>query len=354
MLGLKDDEHTHLAYTSLSHVCYRTRSPSKVSLEHQKQYCMEKEHVNCPIFLNGGIQQGRIQKPFKAGVAEVATKVEVAPEPVEEITGLPQDEEKPFRTILFSPRLARVWEITGVMIFLMILLAAWWLFSNRDLFFPNHTPVQASIATTSIPTAIITNTEIFLPNKAMVAQLTTNPIVTDDAGLIITLTNTPTNTPSPTTSPTYTATPTTTVALETTSSFICTTPNGWVVYSVRIGESFAYYANYFNTTIEYLLEANCMQSNILVAGQQIYLPWTPYAATNTPTRTATRTQVIIHPSATRTFTPSPTFTSTHTTEPTFSATPTTIPPTSAATDTPFPAPTSTPVPTDSPTESPGG
>lgn len=363
MLGLKDDEHTHLAYASSSHVCYRTRKPTNVSIEHQMQFCLEREHINCPIFLNGGVQPGKIQKPLKSvavPVAIPAARIEIEPETVAENALEAQNEENAFLPYLFSPRFARIWEITGVVIFLIVLLTAWWLFSNRDLFFPNHTPVQASIASTPKPTATATSTEIFLPDRALVAQLTSNPIVTDEAGSIITLTSTPSLTPSSTATPTISATMTATLTLAATE-LSCVAPYGWVLYTVRFGESLVYFANYFNVTIDYLMEANCTQSSILVAGQQLYLPWTPYPATKTPTRTATRTQSVSNPTATRTSTPTATFTSTQTSAPTYTSTPSPTTTSPMPTDTPFPTPTefpSTPtvpaIPTQTPTETEGG
>lgn len=51
-LGLKDDPQTCLAFTSNWNYCHRVRPPDSVRIEHQRQYCLTADHVQCPIFQN--------------------------------------------------------------------------------------------------------------------------------------------------------------------------------------------------------------------------------------------------------------------------------------------------------------
>jgi len=380
LLGLKDDEQSRLAFASESHACYRTGKPKPISVEHQRQYCLEKEHITCPIFLNANQKPHRsissfLTKPQSTPATtlqnekNVLTPETVAKEsenselvlPLENVTDyLPIDEPKK------SSRFAHVWEFVGVLIFGLIIFAGWWLFNNRDLFFPNHTPVQAFIITTIHPTASATATEIFIPNSAHVLALTTTPIVTDTtitpltpspsvtASETSTLTSTITSTPSPSTTFSRTPVP---------SATTCSLPNGWSIYTVVYGDTFIYLANYFNTTVDALLAANCLSSTMLFPGQQLFLPGIPVPATrtSTPTRTPTRTAIPATRTPTRTPTPTHTFTATFTftfsPTPSFTPTNSPIPPTSTPTDTPTitsvpPTDTPTPLPTETPTEVP--
>lgn len=369
MLGLRDDEHTRLAFASESHACYRTGKPKNISVEHQRQFCLEKEHTSCPIFLNAGVKS---RKPFTnhsaLPIIPDITKVTdppVSPVPLEDVTldaGIP---EKPYPMPLAARKYAHLWEISGVVIFLIFILVGWWLFNNRDLFFPNNTPVQASIVNTAVPSPTRTNTDVFFPDGALVAELTANPVVQSTKDQLLTPTPTPTSTPSvtPTPSPTSSTFPSLTI---TPTPQICTAPNGWVLYTVRFGETLSYFANYFGYSIESLMTANCLESEIIVAGQQIYLPWTPYPPTRTPTRTRTSTATNASSASTSTRTPTPTSTLSPTATFTYTVLPntltptqtfTTIPPSPTFTDTPNPTSTftNTPSPTFSfpPTATPG-
>ncbi len=372
LLGLKDDEQSRLGFASESHACYRTGKAKPISNEHQRQYCLEKEHITCPIFLNAGQKQPRSISSFlpkpqhappvlakQAPVTQIPEAPALEPEipalvlPLEQVEDyLPVYEPKK------SPRFAHIWEIVGVLIFGLIILAGWWLFNNRDLFFPNHTPVQASIVNTVQPSVTVTATEIFVPNSAHVLALTTTPIATDTAGTPTapsvtvtasgTSTRTTTNTASPSPSTTFSRTPVP-------SATSCGLPNGWSIYTVVYGDTFIYLANYFNTTVNALLTANCLSSTMLFPGQQLFLPGTLVPRTRTPTPSRTPTRTNIPPTRTPTRTPTPTFTDSPT--PSFTPSNTPIPPTNTPTDTPTntsvpPTDTPTPLPTNTPTDEP--
>lgn len=353
LLGLKDDEHTRLSFASESHACYRTGKAKAISVDHQRQFCLEKEHISCPIFLNAGVQGVKSAKKIPVRVQ----KPEGSLQPIlaeNSKLGIHEDEapEKSFISSLASKRYASLWEVAGVIIFLMLVLVGWWLFNNRDLFFPNQTPVQASIVKTSSPSPTATNIEAFFPNSEMVAELTAHPLVTDESGALISLLPTKSSTPtaSATSTKTAIATPSATASA---MPLVCSPPYGWVNYTVRFGESLAYFANYFNVSVDTLLTANCLENSFITAGQNLFLPWTPFPPTRTPTRTSTNTSEPGNPLSTQTPTATWTRTSTPSNTATFTSIPPTstelptatqIPPTATGTDQPDPTQTGTPTP----------
>ncbi|MBK8901095.1 MAG: LysM peptidoglycan-binding domain-containing protein [Anaerolineaceae bacterium] len=166
----------------------------------------------------------------------------------------------------------------------------------------------------------------------------------------------------------------------------CGPPPSWRHYVVQHGETMFRLALRSGTSIAAILNANCLTSTNLLAGQRIFLPpmgAVPPTAVATPTNTATATATAtptatttgtatgtatIPPlptntatatsTATGTPTASPTSTATGSTTPTASVTATTSPtasstpsatPTTAPTDTATSTPSATPVPTDTAT-----
>jgi len=87
----------------------------------------------------------------------------------------------------------------------------------------------------------------------------------------------PTFTPSPPQPPTETPTA---------PASKCTNrPPNWEPYDVLPGENLDEIAQEFGTSLEALRQANCLDSDSLVAGSELYVP--PPAPTPTPTSTAT-------------------------------------------------------------------
>lgn len=50
-LGLRDDPQTCLAFPSNWNYCHRAIPPDSVRLEHQRRFCQNKGHENCPVWL---------------------------------------------------------------------------------------------------------------------------------------------------------------------------------------------------------------------------------------------------------------------------------------------------------------
>jgi membrane protease YdiL (CAAX protease family)/LysM repeat protein len=159
-----------------------------------------------------------------------------------------------------------------------------------------------------------------------------------------TLTPTLTITPSPSVTPEWTLTP----SVEVTAT-VCGQPAGWVTYTIRAGDTLSSLAQRFGTSVAELMQANCMTSSAIQAGQVIFVPNVPGALptpTKTPIPIATSFPTDIpEPSRTPTEIPQP------------SDTPTDIPspidtPTDSPTETLTPTPSDTPVPSE--TSSSGG
>jgi serine/threonine protein kinase len=144
----------------------------------------------------------------------------------------------------------------------------------------------------------------------------------------------PTGTATPTVNPSATAT-----ATPTAEACVPDPPLGWVAYGVRAGESASELAERGNVTVEFLLEVNCLEDDLLSIGQQIYVPLA--TVPRTPTPTPSPPLPTSPPSPTTTSAPAP---------PPNTPAPSPLPPTVEPTDEPTDEPT-VPVPSSTP---PGG
>lgn len=57
-----------------------------------------------------------------------------------------------------------------------------------------------------------------------------------------------------------------------TPPLLCTRPPGWIIYTVRVGDTLATLAARAGVTTRDLMQANCLSTYALVSGQHIYLP----------------------------------------------------------------------------------
>lgn len=138
---------------------------------------------------------------------------------------------------------------------------------------------------------------------------------------------------------TPTPSPTATAFTPFPTSIPCGPPIGWVTYIVKPGDTLSSIARATGTTVEMLKFANCLVSDVIKAGQPLFVPRLPVP---TPTRTPFPT---FTPTSTSTVTPSTTPTPTPTT-------PVVTPPTLPPSDTPTGTPSETPVIIQTPTPSP--
>lgn len=160
-----------------------------------------------------------------------------------------------------------------------------------------------------VSTTLLPDTQIFLP-----------PVLTATVEFSPTVTQTATNTPIP-----------------------CGPPAGWVLYTIRQGDTLLQISRLFRVSVWELKNANCLTGDAIRAGAQVWVPNVPMSTfTYTPVRNKSAT-----PSVTYTITA--TYTVTDTTAPTVTETPvpteTPETPTAIFTDTPSPTDTpETPVP----------
>ena len=103
---------------------------------------------------------------------------------------------------------------------------------------------------------------------------TSSPTVTPTRQIIASIT------PSHTLSPTLSAPLSPTVTFTPSSSpTICPPPTGWVAYVVKSNDTLAGLAGRYHTTVETLLQANCLVADNFQAGSRIFVPPLP---TRTP------------------------------------------------------------------------
>ena len=313
-----------MTFATEIHHCYRLAKHKAVPLDHQYQYCLNENHIRCPVFLRGD---------------RLFPKAARTP-----VTATPASRTLPHLSI---PKSAIKWGIAVATIFVLVIVS-WWVFAKTDIFTRPDPPVQAFGDLPPGVTPTITRTVMeFSPNMTMIYELTAVASGTSSPQLSqaipvtgessSTLTETLTATPSPT-------------------AIACTLPDGWVVYTVKLWDNLYWLSLSVRTSVEDLVAVNCLTSETLIVGQQLYLPYYPPKASFTSTKSPTPTRT--NPPSTRTYTRTLTSTSTRTPTPTFTSTP--ITPTNTAiipTDTP---PTltvtseipPTEIPTENPTETP--
>lgn len=153
---------------------------------------------------------------------------------------------------------------------------------------------------------------------------------------------------------TPTSTPTKMPPTATPTQCVIDPPAGWVAYVVQAGDSLYDLALRHGTTIYEVRQVNCLSSDAISPGQQLYLPALPPTATPTWTLvpSSTLTAPAVTPTSTLTVEVTPSPTTEETPTPTIEVTST---PTDEATSTPTveatPEPTeiATPEPTEAPT-----
>ncbi|PKO09657.1 MAG: hypothetical protein CVU40_10210 [Chloroflexi bacterium HGW-Chloroflexi-2] len=316
-LGLDDDQDTCMTFATESHHCYRLAKHKAVPLDHQYQYCLNENHIRCPIFLHGD---------------RLFPKAARTP-----VTATPPPRTTPRVSI---PKSAIRWTIALAAIFVLAYVS-WWVFAKTDIFTRPDPPVQAFGDLPPGVTPTITRTVMeFSPNMTMIYELTAVATATGNPQLsqVIPVTGESTST--------LTVTPTpTTIA--------CSLPDGWVVYTVKLWDTLYWLSLSVRTSMEYLIEVNCLTSTTVVVGQELYLPYYPPKASFTSTKSPTPTRTDIPPTRTYTSTftatptPTPTFTFTNTPVP---PTATSVPPTLTPTDTSTPTPTEIPETSETPEE----
>jgi LysM repeat protein len=102
------------------------------------------------------------------------------------------------------------------------------------------------------------------------------PTITPTLTATQTLTATTTPSPSPSSTQPPTVSPAATQSSGASQICIPTPPPNWVLYSIRSGDTLSGLAGQTGITLEQLMAVNCLTDpRLIVAGQQIYLPFAP-------------------------------------------------------------------------------
>jgi LysM repeat protein len=313
-LGLQDDPETRFSFPAQRNACHRAATPSPLTLAHQASYCLSAEYRHCPVFrYNAHLAAG----PRRPGVAMLRRQLPLA------------------AVLLLSTAI------------LLGLLGFGWQRLPRQV--ASGSPPNATSVTLPAATVILVAVDTAPPSPSPTAPLTPAAAATATAtagaplaGLAKLIVPPPVSaagstlasptpvspTPSPTLLPTLEPAPSPTPAP------LCRPRSDWPVYLVRPGDTLFSLAQARGTTVSFLMNANCLTTARIMAGQLLYLPPLPATAVPPPPTTtpqpATATPL---PPATELPPPNPT------------ATPS-IP--SPATNTPAPPPTLLPPPSDTP------
>jgi LysM repeat protein len=294
-LGLSQDPQTTLAFPSASNLCYHAKPLASPNLQYQRSFCLAgRQHTLCPVF----------------------TRSEIAPLPPE-ISGSPAGKLIPGKPV--NPRLL-LWILLACMVLVLCIFGGVWLFNGQ----------HGIIAALSGKPGSATPTSGGLPLATATFSIT-NIAITPNAELtLVPDTLTPSATTSATATPTTSQTPTLKglTPLPVNTQAPCGSPNTWVVYIVKPGDSLYHISQIYRVTVADLQRANCLgSSSTLHTGQILYVPpWAPLASTPTP--------IVVIP----TIIPTDTMVF--------------IPPTDTATEPPVNTATEPPVPTEIPSDTP--
>lgn len=270
-LALLQDSQTALSFPSGSNLCYHAKPLASPSFEYQRSVCLNgRRHTLCPVY----------------------SRIELGPLPPEVIGSSP--------SILFLGRPVNKRLVLAVSLGVVVLILAgiglWW-------YLPNHANLNSllpvsSASPTPTASAIPLATEPFsvtvIPITPNIAPFTDTPFATANATGTAQSLLTPSlagNTPIP---------------IHTLAQ--CGSPNTWVAYIVRPGDTLSGLSQRYRVTVAQLQRANCLgSSSVLHTGQLLYVPPTaPILPTPTqpvllfPTLTPTDTQVFIPPTDTAT------------------------------------------------------
>ncbi|HEX6383027.1 MAG TPA: protein kinase [Anaerolineae bacterium] len=119
-----------------------------------------------------------------------------------------------------------------------------------------------------------------MPVSSPLMLLATSPVISGTTTLTPTVAATATGTASLTPTLTPSATP----------DCRPTRPEGWVTYSIKFGDALSPLATKTGTTVERIMEVNCLDRILLSVGQVLYLPAS--IATDTPVPTPTSTSTV--------------------------------------------------------------
>lgn len=301
-LGIVDDPATAFAFATPANACFCKQPDVKkpyttVELAHQEAYCLTTAHTTCPIF--------RQAEPGVPPAAATVDKVERA-----STSGAAGDAHLPQST----PATRRRPLLIGL--FFVLLLIALLYFGRYSLPVPGATlngqndtvqpalsgfddedTLGAAVVAPDAATATVTPatpvtsgpaspkagaSREALPAVAISPTLppaTATATASASATSPATLSASATATNTAVATETATGTPTTTPA-PTLEATPCGPPAGWVTYIVQAGENLYRISLRHNSSVALMMQANCLSSPYVYAGQRLFVPF--HAPTSTP------------------------------------------------------------------------
>lgn len=330
-LGLENDQNNHMSIATIYHYCYHQAKPRTINLSHQNELCLNENYKNCPIFLSDKrtILENRFQTSKIFGTPNLFR----------------------YGTNASQRRLVTIISFIALLVFTILLVLIiknqYSLTNLTSQTNPKLTPGNFTNRATSdfllTPNPTLNNSYSFL-------ELTLQAL---DKSL---LQGTPTLFPLEKTS---LISPRTLIGNQNPTEVVCVIPDGWIVYQVKSWDTLLWLSKWVRTPVDKLMEANCMTTQTLVVGQDIFLPYYPKIDTHTPTPLPTNDNGVPVSTSTSiltaTRTPTITTTPSPTKNPLFVDTPTptrtlSITLTPSSTNTLPPTPSNTSLPTETPTD----
>lgn len=208
-LALMDDPETFSAYPSKWNACYNSKPVSTPILLHQRDFCLDENHVSCLLY-------------------QTSKRIKMPKEMQNKSTGLSSKTKSRIRIL--------IWSVIILIIFLAVIIGSRWLSNPFNLGPDVPTPTgEVSILITA-DTSLQTETRVFVPIYSSTAITQNTPTVTIPIP-------TSTSTITPTTPPLALDTP---IGLE----------NEFVIHRVIEGESLLLFANWYRTSPEAIQAIN--------------------------------------------------------------------------------------------------
>ena len=312
-LGLLDDPATRFSYTNPANYCHAVQPSEAVQLGYQGTTCLGQGFQSCPVYLAWNGSASRLRR-LPHGI-----RAENAP--------YHQHRSKFLWGLAFSLIMALGVSLMGLYYSLFGLPTVP---VDLKLSKPDHGQLSPSYTADLghygfFPT--ITPTSLGLLNPAS-ASLTLEPTTSlrtnfppSEAPHELPVSGSEVQPPPPLDQP------------QTGTATQCSPPPGWVIYTIRSGDSLFALSQSLGVSVETLRGGNCLTNpSLLVAGQPLYVPGLPAPhPTSYPTITPPQAPTLTPPQPT--YTPSPAATSIPTAVP---PTNTPLPPTSTFTPRPLP------------------
>ena len=249
-LGLRDDVATHMAFTSPLNHCHRGRIPAPVVLGHQGSYCLDVNHVNCPVFIDGA------GKPFPRELRGRAVKSSEYTYPV------------------IRKRSWRPWVF--VLALFILLGMGYWLLEENGFLIAASTPTSFQLpldSKTPVPASLV-------PSPSLPSVLTFSPEIPDPS-------DTATVTPFPTLTPTLDQTVTFSVTSQANTIPIFQTPTQvslhslempigpvqkYLIHQVSVGENLTGLATKYQTSVDAIMMVNIALKVPIRDGSVVIMP----------------------------------------------------------------------------------